>query len=734
DPDPEDQGKLSFDYVSGATEGISARMDGTKLLVEASSNTPKGTAASLTVRITDGHTDPVTGTVGVTVTASTRELPTAVPDTFEEVDQGETITVPVLQNDFNPFAGEGELRLISAERESGDGTVKMVGDQVEVTPNGEYVGTMTVRYRIGDITEDPDREVDGKIVLKVQGVPDAPGKPTVSSVQDRKVVLSWSPPANNGAKIDGYTVRSVQGDAYEKQCSSTTCTLDGLTNNVKYLFQVTANNRVGESEPSPSSAEARPDARPDTPAAPTMVFGDKELKIAWKTPSTPGSPVQYYTLELSGGVGAGQKTNITGNSYTWTGLENGAEYTVRIRAHNLAPEPSSWSGNSLGEIPAGPPLAAAAPTTAELEPVPPRAQMQVAWVAPNNNGDAIDGYQVQVLRGGTVVQTIAVAAGKTTQAVPVDTSTTAYTYKVRAQNKAGWGAWSDASAPRRGVIKPDTPSAPVATAHDRSITVTDSYKLTAAQLNGASAQETTYQYNLGGGWSADWDGTTISGVSNGTQYAVRVRAVATVDGKQYISDGSAASNGVTPYGIPPAPSVSSKSNAQSVTFSWSANGNNGAAITTEINIDGNGWKGANNNDSVQVGNGYSQQHSIQVRVNNKAGYSDVVSKSETSGPKPEPPAPRVWVTQGSLDPQQCVNRCANFYVNWQNLDIGTKDVKCYSSAYPGGVSDYSYSVNFNGNGGTEISCHQGRDGVDVWVDILGWGDGVDTEKNFWPRP
>ncbi|WP_243233727.1 fibronectin type III domain-containing protein, partial [Microbacterium sp. CIAB417] len=167
------------------------------------------------------------------------------------------------------------------------------------------------------------------------------------------MVLSWSPPANNGAEISGYTVRSVQGAAYEKQCTSTTCTLDGLTNNVKYLFQVTATNRVGESDPSASSAEARPDARPDTPAAPTLTFGDKELKIAWTTPTTPGSPVEYYTLELVGGVGSGQKTNITGNSYTWTGLENGSSYTVRIQAHNLAPEPSSWSQPSLPEVPAG---------------------------------------------------------------------------------------------------------------------------------------------------------------------------------------------------------------------------------------------------------------------------------------------------------------------------------------------------------------------------------------------
>ncbi|MFC4140726.1 MULTISPECIES: fibronectin type III domain-containing protein, partial [unclassified Microbacterium] len=733
DPDPKDAGKHTFRYVGGASGGISARVEGDKLLVEASSNVKKGTAATLTLSITDGETEPIEGTVDVTVTASTRELPTANTDTFPESNQGETITVSPLDNDVNPFPGEGDLRLIRAERQSGDGEAVVTGDKIKITPGAKFVGTLTVRYRIGDVTEDPDREVDGLVVLTVQGKPDAPGKPTVSSVQDRTVVLSWSPPANNGAEITGYTVRSVQGASYEKKCSSTTCTLDGLTNNVKYLFQVTATNRVGESDPSASSDEARPDARPDTPAAPSLTYGDKQLTVNWTTPSTPGSPVQYYTLELSGGVGAGQKTNITGNSYTWTGLENGSSYTARVQAHNLAPEASSWSPDSLPEVPSGPPAKPAAPTTAEMAAVGDRAQMQVNWNAPDDNGDSIDGYEVQVIRGSSVVQTIPVGAGTTSQAIVVDTSTTTYTFKVHATNRSGWGAWSDPSAARRATIKPGTPGTPSVTAGDRKLTVDPaSYELADSDLNGASRSEMKYQYSLnGGGWQGSWDGSTISGVNNGDPYQVRIRAVATVSGKDYISDPSASSASKTPYGIPPAPSVSAQNNGQSITFSWSPNGDNGAPITTEINVDGNGWKSANNSGSTTVGNGYSQTHSIKVRVHNKAGYSDVTSKSATTS---NPPAPRVWVTQGSLDPQACVNRCANFFVNWQNLSIGNKQVKCYSSAYPGGVSSYTYNVNFDGNGGVEIACHQGRDGVDVWIDIIGWGDGVDTEKNYWPRP
>lgn len=736
DPDPEDQGNHTYTYVSGAEQGLSARVDGTELFVEASSSTPKGTAVSLTVRITDGETEPIEGNVDVTVTASTRELPTANTDTIPEANQGETITVPVLDNDVNPFVGEGELRLISATTESGDGTATVVGDQVQVTPGADFVGTLVVRYRIGDITEDPDREVDGQIVLTVQGVPDAPGVPTVSSVQDRTVVLSWSPPANNGAEITGYTVRAVQGGSYTKQCASTTCTLDGLTNNVKYVFQVTATNRVGESEPSRSSAEARPDARPDTPSPPSLTFGDGELTVEWTTPSTPGSPVESYTLEISPAPpsGSAQKTGVTGNSLVWSGLENGTEYKVRVQAHNLAPEPSSWSSYSVGEIPAGPPAAPAAPTTTELDPVGDRAQMQVSWKAPANNGDAIDGYQLQVYNGSSLVQTISVGAGKTSQAVVVDTSETSYTYKVRAQNKAGWGEWSEASAPRRGVIAPDAPGKPTVTAGDKRITVTkSSYQLSAAGRNGASASEVTYQYSLNGGnWQSSWDGENITGLTNGNDYTVRIRAVSTVDGQTYAGSASTASNSATPFGKPPKPNATARNNGQSVTLSWSNNGDNGSDITrTQIKVDGGGWETVSNSGSRTVGNGYEQTHTIDVRVENAAGWSDTASASARTDNEPQP---RVWVTQGADPGASCVNGCRRFVVNFQNLNIGTYQVKCYSSAYTGGISSYTYSVNFNGSGSQQVSCYQGRDGVDVWVDIIGWGGSVDTEKNYWPRP
>ncbi len=72
----------------------------------------------------------------------------------------------------------------------------------------------TITHAVQDATKDPDREANGQIVVTVQGVPEAPGTPLVSSVQDRTVVVSYGAPSNNGAEITKYTGKSVGGSPY----------------------------------------------------------------------------------------------------------------------------------------------------------------------------------------------------------------------------------------------------------------------------------------------------------------------------------------------------------------------------------------------------------------------------------------------------------------------------------------------------------------------------------------
>ncbi|WP_242684845.1 Ig-like domain-containing protein [Microbacterium sp. SD291] len=716
DPDPEDKGDHRYTLVSGEEKGITARVDGSRLSVEASSNAKKGTAVTLTLRITDGETEPIEGTVRVLVTASNRALPAANTDTISEADQGKSITVPVLANDFNPFP-ETPLELVAANVETGSGTAVMNGDEVVVTPSDTFVGTMVVGYRIQDATEDVDREANGQIVVTVQGVPEAPSAPVVTSEQDRTVVVSYGAPSNNGAEITKYTVRSVQGTPYTKECASTTCTLDGLTNNVEYTFQVTATNRVGESKPSGTSGVGRPDVRPDTPNPPTLTFGDRSLNVSWVTPTTPGSPVESYTLEISPAPPSGitQKT-ATGNSLVWEGLENGGNYQVKIQAHNRAPEPSSWSNWSTSEVPAGPPLTPGAPTTEELAPVGNQAQMRVNWIPPNSNGDAIDSYRLEVYEGGALVGTHTPGAGATSFTVVVPTSEAAYTYRIQAHNKAGWGELSAPSAPRRGVIAPSPPTINSVTPHDRAITVA----YTPGNRNGARAGEVSYQYRLnGGGWGVLPADQVVRGLVNGTPYRVEMRAVATVDGSTYASG---ASNVVaeTPYGAPFAPRATARNLGTSVELTWDSRGSdNGRPIVlTQINVNGNGWQDVAQTGSRTPGNGYSQTHSIQVRAKDSTGaWTPVASASATTNNPPAPTARTVKGASGSWSNCDSAS-CAYMAVSVENFPAGNYSLVCHdsNSSWGGGSTTWVPA-----NGQARANCYHGYPGTKVWVQIVGWG-------------
>lgn len=664
DPDPKDRGKLRFSVDSQPGEGIDARVDGTTLYAETGPDTPKGTTVTIPISVTDGETEPVQGTVRVTVTASTRSLAVASPDSVDEADQGATISVPALQNDINPFVADGvPLKILSAVVESGQGQAKVSGDSVEVTSNKSFVGVMVVRYRVQDATKDPDREVEGRISVTVQGIPDAPGRPTVTAVEDRTVVLNWSAPSNNGAEIDEYTVTSVSGNPYSKSCASTTCTLDGLTNNVDYTFQVTATNRVGEGPASPASEPARPDTRPDTPLPPKLAFGDKALDVSWVTPTSSGSPVDSYTLEISPTPPSGisQKTGVTGNSLRWEGLENGTSYTVRIQAHNRAPDPSSWSQDSAAEIPAGPPAAVAAPSVSSAPSVGSEAQMTVSWTQPDTNGDAIRQYELITYRGGSEVSRMQVGTA-TSQTVKVPTSTSDYTYAVRAENKAGWGQVGPQSAPRRAFGQPGAPSSVTAEPRDRAIHVT--FTMTEAARNGASESEMRYQYQLNAQEWQNWDGRSLIAANNGDTYTVRVRAYSVVGGQTSNPGPSTASNSVTPYGPPHAPSGNaSKSGDQQIRLTWDSRGSyNGRPITTYISIDGGGWQRvANATGERFVGNGYNQTHTIRVRVEDTAGgAAESRTYSETTS---APPQPQVWARMGADPNNGCTGPNGCHYID-----------------------------------------------------------------------
>lgn len=713
DPEGDD---LAFALVSEVPEGFTVEVDGSELRVAADRELLTGATGALALEVSDGVNEPVTRSTTVSVTGSNAPLATTNDDVVAEAHQGEPVTVRVLENDVSPFPGE-PLTVVAASVETGSGTVSHDSSTVTVTPAGDFVGTMVVRYRVADAIPDPAREVDGRVRLTVQGRPEAPSTPTVTEIMSETVVLSWSPPVNNGSPITGYTVSSSRGTTHD--CQTTTCTISGLQNDVEYTFTVVATNAVGDSDPSPASAVARPDERPDPPAAPTLAFGDGSLTVTWANQAySDRSPITSVNLEISPAPASGavQVTGLSGTQYVWSGLANGTAYQVRVQAVNRAPEPSDWGSYSASEIPAAPPAVPAVPTTGSPVIVGSQVQLPVSWTAPANNGDAISAYTLSVLRGGAVTNTISVPGTQTTQQVTVDPSETSYTFTVAATNKAGTSGTSPASAPRRAVLAPGTVTGLSAAPLNNAIQLA----FGAAPGNGATASEIRYEYSVNGGaWTAlAADKRITSGVPNNGTYTASVRAVSTVDGQSYVGSGVAA-NAVAPYGPPGVPTVSATGGATTVRVCWNPPARNGRDFRVETNIDNGGWQDRGTSGCLDVGNGYSQTYSISARTVDAEGQ--VSAAASASARTQDPPAPNAWVSKGESAVGQpgCSDpSCAFLVLNTRDFPAGRYDVACWSTADGPGVYHTQRSVDVPANGSVQTHCYFGYTQHSVRLEVI----------------
>ncbi|WP_307081727.1 Ig-like domain-containing protein [Arthrobacter agilis] len=693
DEDPQDSDRLTFSLVGDTPAGLSARLDGSVLEV-GSADAPAGTRAALRVAVTDPRGGRAEAIVDAVVVSSRRPLAVANDDVLGDAAQGETVTVPVLANDTNPFP-ETPLQLLDAEVETGTGSASVVGSEVSVTPGEDFVGTLVVRYRVADSTRAADRQVDGRIRLTVRGRPETPSAPFVVEVRNRTAVLEWDPPAANGAPITGYTVQGTGG--FSQACPSTTCTLTPLTNNVEYTFTVTATNEVGESDPSAASPVARPDEKPSTPEAPALTFGDGSLAVQWSVPPTEGSPVESYDLEISPAPpgGGALKAGVQGTSLEWSGLANGTPYQVRVRAYNRAPDPSEYSAYSAPEIPAGAPATPAAPVSAlgsrggEANSV-----MNVSWTAPAGNGAEIQGYTLTTLQNGQAVTSTELSGSQTSSPVTVANSEAPYSFTVTATNKAGVSGTSPASAPRQASGAPGAVPGVSAKEGDRSITVAYGE----AARNGATPGQLRYEYSLGGGWRAvPGDRVIRDGIANGTTYRVTLRAVNTADG-QVLPGPEAQSDAVVPYGAPNAPGVQAQANGMSVRFTVTAPSSNGREITGFDYTTSDGQAGSLGpaGGSIDKGDSANTSWSIRVTTRDSAGQRSGEATAQ-AGTAPT----TMDIGKGPRNPSITSEDTYWEMFRVNNFPAGPHRVSCYADqtnggtrAYASGIDDFPVSGTF----------------------------------------
>ena len=278
-----------------------------------------------------------------------------------------------------------------------------------------------------------------------------PGIPAdiVTVPGNSEAAVSWSAPPDGGSPITGYTVESSTG-GHTAAVDGQTFTADvtSLTNGTAYTFTVTAENSVGQGDPSPASQAVTPQGPPGPPIGVVAVPGNATALVTWNLPASDGgSTITQFEVASDP---AGQGATVDGSTLeaTVSGLTNGVPYGFVVTASNeIGTGPrSATSTPVVPKSPPGPPLSATA--------TPGEGQAIINWSPPaTDGGSPITQYTVTLTPGDHSVEVDGLTLSATVAGLD---NGTPYLFSITATNSAGTGGPSESM----GTVTPFTPTPP----------------------------------------------------------------------------------------------------------------------------------------------------------------------------------------------------------------------------------------------------------------------------------
>ena len=280
--------------------------------------------------------------------------------------------------------------------------------------------------------------------------PTAPTITTVIGGNQRLSVSFTAPSSDGGAAITNYEYSTDGGTAWNRRSPAATgspISITGLVNGTTYSVKIRAVNAAGHGDAS-NAVSGTP--VPGTPSEPTIISvipGDQQLSVAFSAPTSDGgSPITNYEYSTDNGSSwTPHVPSITGSPLVITGLTNGVEYTVRIRAENAA-GPGDDSNPVEGTPTDNPsPDTPSAPTIVLIQGG--NSQLIVDFLPPSDDGGSpVTNYEYST-SGGAVWTRCQPATTSSPLVITGLTNGTAYSVVIRALNAAGHG---DASLPVTG--------------------------------------------------------------------------------------------------------------------------------------------------------------------------------------------------------------------------------------------------------------------------------------------
>ena len=525
-----------------------------------------------------------------------------------------------------------------------------------------------------------------------------PGKPGISPLEagDGSLKVTWTAPTEGAATITGYRVQwqeteerftsefpppTLTLDDADVDEDDTSYTITGLTNGINYIVHVIAKNESGGT--SSDDAFGTPMSIPNAPNNLQVAEGNEKLTLTWEEPTAKeGVTITDYVVEYKENAAQNWTSSnaaIQTISDTQTyltiipDLTNDTLYDVQVRADNgVTSDNYEWATGSGTPVP-GPSIRT---VTVDLNSV-----TQTEATATVTIDRANDSTQTILLQHRTLP-----SGGWSTPAI-TDTSATG-SKNIRITGLTGnteyeVQAWLQTNVATKVKSLPFTtspvvPEAPDITsvAHgDRELTVTWTAP---SETGGADIEYFVVQWKPN---TVDWtsplvqdDSTidetvltsTITGLSNGTTYDIRVRAdngVVPEAGQDYNWD----EHFGTPDALPGKPIIQSvvEGNTQLV-VTWDEPANTGSDITGYVvqwkNNSVSGWESPLGSSTLEetdfthtitsLANG--TEYAVRVRAVNGLVFPDEEdddynwSDDATGTPRPEPIVTGVTVADSTI--------------------------------------------------------------------------------------
>ena len=472
---------------------------------------------TLDVKVTDaaGASDQVT----VTVTVGNEDDPGVVTISPSSPRVGETASA-VLTDEDGGIRGD-PWDWSSEAADSQGGAQGAVGNNLPVWKGA--VGRHLVASRTYRDNHGSGKSASGRSTGLVR--PNTPKTPPdfEAARGHGKVTLSWGAADDQGAAIERYETRYLEGLEWSSWSpvsgggSARSRAITGLTNGTSYTFEVRAVNSV---DPGPAGQATATPAGPPGPPSLTATRGNGQVTLRWGAASSNGSTVTSYEYRRSTTSGWTGWSTVSGGgnarSQTVTSLSNGTSYTFEVKAKNGV---GYGSAASRSATPAGP------PGTPSLTATRGNGQVSLSWSAASSNGSTVTSYETRYLEGleWSSWSTVSGGGGARSRTIGSLRNGTSYTFEVKAKNGVGYGSAASRSATPAGL--PGKPQGVGTNRDGTSITISWS----AASTNGSAIER--YEVDeLEGitwlGWTSAGTSTSYTKTSASTSraYTFRVRA------------------------------------------------------------------------------------------------------------------------------------------------------------------------------------------------------------------